>query len=255
MRGEHCVAGASILTAIAVILLVFANIGQLSSGAVTNGIYWAELNIEAYGNGLKAASKKDVPGLYNSKNVALGNSTGLRQYYRYGIYNACGYQKGGSGVCNSTIFGYPFEPLNQMLADTPKDFKKQTVDVIGKDATAFKDSGANHMQTRAASLLTFVGSCLALIALITGFVRARLFFLVAAVTSGLSALLLMIGAAIWTAVIAKTSFVESVKVQGGTSLGIQVNAGGTLYLTWVSFALMTLAVIPYVIACCTYRSK
>jgi hypothetical protein len=36
------------------------------------------------------------------------------------------------------------------------------------------------------------------------------------------------GAAIWTAVIAKDSFVESVKVQGGTSLGIQVNAGGTL---------------------------
>lgn len=48
MRGEHCVAGASILTAIAVILLVFANIGQLSPGAVTNGIYWAELNVEAY---------------------------------------------------------------------------------------------------------------------------------------------------------------------------------------------------------------
>jgi hypothetical protein len=43
-----------------------------------------------------------------------------------------------------------------MLADTPKDFKKQTVDVIGSDATAFKDSGANGMQTRAASLLTFV---------------------------------------------------------------------------------------------------
>jgi len=36
------------------------------------------------------------------------------------------------------------------------------------------------------------------------------------------------GAAIWTAVIAKDSFVESVKVQGGTALGIQVNAGGTL---------------------------
>jgi len=47
MRGEHCVAGASILTAIAVILMVFANIGQISSGALTNGIYWVELNIEA----------------------------------------------------------------------------------------------------------------------------------------------------------------------------------------------------------------
>jgi len=123
MRGEHCVAGASILTAIAVILMVFANIGQISSGALTNGIYWVELNIEAwvtapalylnhlillveenknenenenetgtgtdgrYGNGLQAASKKGVPGLYYNQNKPLGNSTGLRQYYRYGIYS------------------------------------------------------------------------------------------------------------------------------------------------------------------------
>ena len=159
-----------------------------------------------YGSGLKAATKKDVPGLYYSLNKPMGNSTGLRQYYRYGIYSefphsllphptpsrlwrdlrhpsfanrrhtlpaspsysppvrltvdACGYQKGGAGVCNSTIFGYPFEPLNQILADTPKDFKKQTVDVIGEDATAFKDSGYNHAATRAASLLTFVSPLL-----------------------------------------------------------------------------------------------
>ena len=45
-----------------------------------------------------------------------------------------------------------------MLADTPKDFKKQTVDVIGTDATAFKDDGYNGTATRAASLLTFVSS-------------------------------------------------------------------------------------------------
>ena len=48
------------------------------------------------------------------------------------------------------------EPLAQMLADTPKDFKKQTEDSIGKDATAFKDNAWNHNSTRAASLLTFV---------------------------------------------------------------------------------------------------
>jgi hypothetical protein len=72
--------------------------------------------------------------------------------------DACGYQKGGAGTCNSTVFGYPFEPLGNMLADTPKDFKKQTVDVIGTDATAFKDDGYNGTATRAASLLTFVSS-------------------------------------------------------------------------------------------------
>jgi len=42
---------------------------------------------DRYGNGLQAASKKGVPGLYNTQNKALGNSTGLRQYYRYGIYS------------------------------------------------------------------------------------------------------------------------------------------------------------------------
>lgn len=52
------------------------------------------------------------------------------------------------------------EPLAQMLADTPKDFKKQTEDSIGKDATAFKDNAWNHNSTRAASLLTFVSRAL-----------------------------------------------------------------------------------------------
>lgn len=47
-------------------------------------------------------------------------------------------------------------PFGQMLADTPKDFKKQTADVVGKDAVAFKDDAWNHNSTRAGSLMTFV---------------------------------------------------------------------------------------------------
>ena len=47
MRGEHCVAGASILSAIAVILLIFANIGQVQPGAFTNAIYFVEVNVKA----------------------------------------------------------------------------------------------------------------------------------------------------------------------------------------------------------------
>jgi len=42
---------------------------------------------DRYGNGLQAASKKGVPGLYYNLNKPLGNSTGLRQYYRYGLYS------------------------------------------------------------------------------------------------------------------------------------------------------------------------
>ena len=47
MRGEHCVLGASILSAIALILLVFAHIGQVSPGGLTNSIYMVEVNVAA----------------------------------------------------------------------------------------------------------------------------------------------------------------------------------------------------------------
>lgn len=228
---------------------------SIKPGAVTNGIFWAEVNVAAFGNAIQSASKKTPSGLYYTKNDKLGEGDGLRQYYRYGLYNACGYQKDGSGVCNSTIFGYPMQPLNNILADAPNSFAKQVEDIIPDDAATFKDSGYNVRNTRAASLLTFVGSALALVALITGVFRARLMFLIAAITSGLSALFLMIGAAIWTAVIAKDGWLKMVKVENGASLGITVTAGPTLYLTWVSFALMAIAVLPYVVACCTYRSK
>jgi hypothetical protein len=61
------------------------------------------------------------------------------------------------------------------------------------------------------------------------------------------------GAAIWTAVIAKTSFVESVKVQGGTSLGIQVNAGGTLCESSSSLLILILP-FPHVLLSLPGRS-
>lgn len=48
------------------------------------------------------------------------------------------------------------EPFAQMLSDVPKDFKKQTSDIIPDDAAAFKDNAWNHNSTRAASLMTFV---------------------------------------------------------------------------------------------------
>jgi hypothetical protein len=48
MRGEHCVTGASILSAIAVIMLIFVNIGQVNPGAVTSGLYFAEINVASY---------------------------------------------------------------------------------------------------------------------------------------------------------------------------------------------------------------
>ncbi|OCF46004.1 claudin family protein [Kwoniella heveanensis CBS 569] len=251
MRGEHCVAGATILSAIAVILLVFAHIGQISSGALVKSIHMAEVNVAAYGNGYAGGTNKSAAGLYDTKNDKLGTAKGLRQYYRYGLYNACGYQKDGSGICNSSTFAYPMEPLSQLLADTPEKFFVDTRDII--PTSTFKENGYNHGMSRGGSVLIFAGSVLAAAACIFGVIKLRISFLIAAICSGLGAFLLMIGAALWTAVIAKDNFVNIVKVRGGNSLGIKVTAGASLYLTWVAFAFVTLSCFPYVIACCTYR--
>ncbi|WWD18637.1 hypothetical protein CI109_103090 [Kwoniella shandongensis] len=255
MRGEHCVAGATILSAMAVILLVFAHIGQISTGGLVNAIYMAEVNVAAFGNGFEGATKTSAGGLYNTKNEKMGYGKGLRQYYRYGLYNACGYQKDGSGSCNSSTFAYPMEPLSNMIADEPSKFQAQTAQIFAeiKPSVTFKENGYNHTMSRAGSALIFVGSVAAALACIFGVIKFRISFLIAAICAGISSFLLMIGAALWTAVIAKDGWLKIVKVTNGNSLGVRVNAGPSLYLTWVSFALITLSAFPYVIACCTYR--
>jgi len=251
MRGEHCVAAASTLSGIAVILLIFANIGQVSSGVFTGSIYLAEVNVAAYGAALESVSNKSAGGLYDTKNVPMGSSMGLRQYYRYGMYNSCGYQKAGSGICNSTTFGYPMEPLAQILSDTPAAFKIQTDAII--PAATFKDNSYNHNMSHAGSVLIFIGSVLALFAVIFGVIPSRICFLFAAASAGISAFFLMIGCALWTALISKDAWLKIVHVQYGDLLGIYTTAGPTLYLSWVAFAMITLSIFPYVISCCTFR--
>ncbi|XAO27619.1 hypothetical protein I312_106477 [Cryptococcus bacillisporus CA1280] len=235
MRGEHCVAGATILSIISVILLIFAHIGQVSSGALVKSIYMAEVNVAAYGNGFQGGT----------------NTSGLRQYYRFGMYNACGYQKDGGGICNTSTFAYPMEPLGGMIGDVPAKFRKQTVDII--PTSTFKDNSYNHGMTRAGTGLIFVGSCGAALALIFGVIKLRLTFFIASICASVGAFLLMLGAALWTAVIAKDAWLQNVKVQHGYKLGIYVTAGPSLYLVWVAFAFTSLSCLPYVIACCTYR--
>lgn len=59
------------------------------------------------------------------------------------------------------------------------------------------------------------------------------------------------GAAIWTSVIAKDSFVNKIHVEHGNALGMVISAGPALYLTWVAFALTALAIVPYCASCLT----
>lgn len=87
MRGEHCITGASILSAIALILLVFVNISQIKPGVVTNGLYFAEVNLDGVNTAI-LSSNVGGPGNFWADNgtAPLGKSAGARYKYRYGIF-------------------------------------------------------------------------------------------------------------------------------------------------------------------------
>lgn len=87
MRGEHCIAGASILSAISLILLVFVNISQIKPGAVTNGLYFAEVNLEGMTTAINSANVGGPGGVFSAQGDApLGEQDGARMRYRYGIF-------------------------------------------------------------------------------------------------------------------------------------------------------------------------
>jgi hypothetical protein len=87
MRGEHCIAGASILSAISLILLVFVNISQIKPGAVTNGLYFAEVNLDGMTTAINSANVGGPGGVFaDNGTAALGEQEGARYKYRYGIF-------------------------------------------------------------------------------------------------------------------------------------------------------------------------
>lgn len=251
MRGEYCIAGASFFTFISVVMMVFALIGQVSSGTLVKNIYMIQVDMAAYGAGLSSATNTSVGGLYDTKaDDKLGTKLGLRQTYRWNYLGACAYVTSGAGICNSTSFGHAFVPLATILSDTPAKFTNQTTDII--PTSTFKNNSYNKSLSRVAFWTAFIGACAALVAFIAGVIPNRITFLVAALATIISAIGLCIGAAIWTVLIDKNDFLNIVKVQGGKSLGIHVSAGPALYLTWVAFACSAVSVAPYVISAFTY---
>lgn len=253
MRGEYCIAGASVFSFISVVLMVFAIIGQVNPTSLPKSIYMVKLDVAAYGAGLQNAMKSAPNGLYMTNGSApLGKNTGLRQEYRWGLLNSCGYAKEG-GACNSTRFPVEFQPLKTILSDTPMKFFIQTNDIIPDEAEKFRSESFNGNLSKVGFVLMIVGAAAAAVALIFGVIPNRLTFAVSTVMSIIATLTLLIGAAIWTAIISGDSFINKVQVEGKKPLGITISAGPALYLTWVAFAFSLLSVVPYLISCCTYR--
>lgn len=67
--------------------------------------------------------------------------------------------------------------------------------------------------------------------------------------SVLSAVFILIGAAIWTAIVKKVESVNTMQLAQGILSGVEVSYGNGIYLSWAAFACLLVATVPYMIRC------
>ncbi|KAF8528028.1 Glucanosyltransferase-domain-containing protein [Hysterangium stoloniferum] len=245
MKGETCIRGATVLTFENIILEVlrFMKIGQINVSTVPRGIAMVRISPN---NGLESATGDPTPGLYNNNaSVPLQAQNGLRQVYSWGFYSHCAYVDSSHGTCANSTFANKFVPFDSILADTPSKYSVVTRFLISRPNTTFSNSPFLATSSRAAFYLIFVGTICVFLALISGIPQSTLTFIAASVFATLAATFLLVGAAIWTAIIRQVRTINHFTVESGAPLGIEVSFGSGLWLLWASSATLSLSLLPY----------
>lgn len=244
----HVLAG-ELLTFAAVVLCVFANIGQLTNNIVTRNIRFVTVDTTGLGTALGANNVNVPDGFFaGNQGVAEAQNNGVKDSYQWGLYNYCaGVASGSSRACVPRSFGFEWQPVNAILNDAPQDAQDAITSFL--PANTFRDSGYLADYSRPAMYLIFIGSCLSLLAWIAGLLSHRFAFLGAAFIALLAALTLGVGAALLTAIYTKAR--DSI----GTQYGVTVSYGNALWMIWGAFVAVVLSIVPYIISCCTGRSK
>lgn len=251
MKGEYCIGGASILSAIAVLLMIFVHVGQINTSSVPHGVSMATLNVSGYGDSLHQAFSDPIQGLYASNaSLPLGQRNGLRQEYRFGLYSYCAYTN-GSGSCSGHSAASRFQPYNATTSDMLLNYS-QFSDYIFV-GTTFKDSSYLGFNSHAAYYFLLLGTILASLSLLVGVLRKTYLFFASASLAILSAMFILIGAAIWTSLVKKTESINTMQIAQGVTSGMSISYGSGIYISWAAFACLLVAVVPYMSICCTYR--
>lgn len=242
-----CVGLGEFLTFAAVVLCVFANIGQLTENVVPRNIRYVHVDTTGLGNALSRAGVS-VSDLYAANQAAPeGTGAGIKNSYQWGLYSYCAGAKSGSDrACSDRHFGFEFLPLNAILSDAPESDRAAIQNFLPNGT--FRNSNYLGDYSRPAMYLIFIGSCLSFLAWVAGLLSHRFAFLFAAFLALLAALTLGVGAAILTAIYTKAR--HSV----GSQYGVVVHYGDALWVTWGAFVACVLAIVPYILSCCTGRS-
>jgi len=246
----------------AVILLIFAEIGQTGHSSVPQKIRIVSLSTTNFGTGLAAATGQsgNLTELYAPAGRAPdANGTGIAQIYEWGLWSYCEGEgtlgsKKPSCIPAGNQWGHKFQPSTALFADIPTAYQTPARQVI--PSITFTDEKYLSSFSRIAFYFIFVGALIAGLALFIGFGAHRFAYLFTAALAFLAAILIAVGGIIWSVIIAKVkSSINNLGVTGGVPLGLYVNYGNALWMIWAAVGALLLSVLPFFLACCTGRNK
>jgi len=238
----------------AVILMIFAEISQISrSQVVPRSIRMATIDTVGLGPALAAG------GLNTGNLYGVGNNgqsgTGLRQYYSYGLWSYCASNAksntGGNVYCSNSHFGSAFTPVTAILNDVPEGLRTDVANALPN--TTFSSNGYLGKATQAAFYLYFIGAICIAVSLLLGLLAHRFAFLFSALFGIVAFLALAAAAIVWTIILSRVRHGINNATVGGQNLGIHVSYGNGLWITWAAAGAALLSVIPFFLACCFGR--
>ncbi|THH11780.1 hypothetical protein EW145_g439 [Phellinidium pouzarii] len=239
---------------VAVILVIFAHVGQINTTTVPRGLGMIKVNMSGYGIALQNSIGDPVQGLYaTNASTSIGEGTGLRQIYQFGLYSYCAYIDKVQGSCSNSSAAFQLDPYEVVLADMFSNYSSLTKGFIPTNLT-FTNSHYLSEFSNAAYYLLLLGSICAALAMIIGIPKKTYTYLLSTLFAILGTGLLFVGVVIWTVLVNKTESINraTVTTSGSdsevTPLGIIVSAGASLWLFWASFVCLFLSIMPYLVS-------
>lgn len=281
MRGEVCIGLGSVLSFTSLMLLIFLHIGQMSTASTPKGIYMADVNTSVYGLTVFGATTEFREPLYAPNGaVPLATGSGLRERYRWGLYSYCAYAnphmpaiinsttlanataaaistdtKDWQGLCSNSTAARKYKPYDAMIADMNEYWKGYTSGALPSGSTDFRKSGTLGTYTASAYYLIILATLCVFFTFVLGILRYTYTFLLSTLLAVVATIMLLIAAAMWTAMVNMSKDINQFIIAGPSNLplGIQVTTGPGIYILWASFAMIFASILPYMISCCTYR--
>ncbi|KZP00761.1 hypothetical protein CALVIDRAFT_211940 [Calocera viscosa TUFC12733] len=254
VKGPVIIGVAQGLSLIAVILLVFAHVGQINTSKLPSSLSMVSMNVTSFASCLENSTGDPFPGMYQpNASAPLGEHLGLRDIYSWGFFSYCASVVTNTTViqCTNHTFGYRFNPLDAMLSDILSNSSTISQFTIPQ-TTQFTNMTYLGNLSNAGFYLIFVGTLCAFLATVLAIKHHRLTFAISMSFLIASIVLVLAGSALWTTIVQGAMQINMTPAAGGSCLGIAVSHGTSQWLIWAAFAVLVLSLPPYVISFVSY---